>query len=177
MFIDISSIKEGKGQSLVFEGEISLAWDGENTDIELISPWDIHAEVTHTDVGYMLVGKAAGEYRVPCDRCLKAVYSRMEIEIADCFVPKVGGSYQGEEECKVFDKDLIDPSETIIESFLLQLPMKHLCAPNCAGLCPQCGQDLNTSPCQCEAPTDPRWERLNQLKDTEGGGRSGQSYK
>lgn len=175
MHIDISSIKEGKGQTLVWDGDVSLSWDKENTDIELLLPWHIHAEVSHTDAGYMLVGKATGEYQVPCDRCLKAVFRRIDVEIADCFVPKVGGSYQGEEECKVFDKDLIDPSETIIESFLLQLPMKHLCTSNCAGLCPQCGQDLNSAACRCETPPDPRWERLNQFKDTEGGGQSGQS--
>lgn len=175
MFIDISSIKEGKGLSLEREGDIYLSWDRENTDIELILPWHIRAQVNHTDAGYVIEGQVEGEYQIPCDRCLKAVRRRINVEIADCFVPKVGGSYQAEEECKVFDKDLIDPSETIIESFLLQLPMKHLCTSDCAGLCPQCGQDLNTTPCRCEAPPDPRWERLNQFKDTKGGGQSGQS--
>lgn len=174
MIIDISSIKEGKGQSLHWEGDIVLPWDGENNDIMLIQPWHVTAEVDHTDAGYMLTGTASGEYQIPCDRCLKTVRRRIDVEISDCFVPKIGGSYQGEEECKVFDKDLIDPSETVIESFLLQLPMKHLCSSDCAGLCPQCGQDLNSAACRCEAPPDPRWERLNQFKDTKGGGQSGQ---
>ena len=47
----------------------------------------------------------------------------------------------------------------------LDAPATPLCRDDCAGLCPQCGADLNTGSCDC-APVaaDPRWSALDQLK-------------
>jgi uncharacterized protein len=42
--------------------------------------------------------------------------------------------------------------------------MKPLCRPDCAGLCPVCGQNLNLGECQCPPPeADPRWAKLRQI--------------
>ena len=42
--------------------------------------------------------------------------------------------------------------------------MKPLCTPDCQGLCPQCGINLNTERCSC-APAwqDPRFAVLQSL--------------
>ncbi|MDR3204927.1 MAG: DUF177 domain-containing protein [Deltaproteobacteria bacterium] len=40
------------------------------------------------------------------------------------------------------------------EFFWLAYPVKSLCRPDCAGLCPRCGANLNEAPCDCsEAKT------------------------
>ena len=51
------------------------------------------------------------------------------------------------------------------EEFVLALPVNPLCRPDCKGLCPQCGANLNDGPCQC-APEegDPRMAVLRGLK-------------
>jgi uncharacterized protein len=50
------------------------------------------------------------------------------------------------------------------QALLLSLPMQPLCKPDCAGLCPICGQDLNQGPCDCvSVEIDPRWEKLGLL--------------
>jgi len=52
----------------------------------------------------------------------------------------------------------------IEEALLLALPLKPLCSPDCKGLCPVCGTDLNTSFCNCQKKrTDPRWEKLKDF--------------
>jgi uncharacterized protein len=53
-------------------------------------------------------------------------------------------------------------NELLREQFYLALPMKPLCRDACAGLCSQCGTNLNTGTCQCT----PQWEdpRLAPLK-------------
>ena len=61
--------------------------------------------------------------------------------------------------------DQIDLGAMIREQILLEAPLAPLCRPDCAGLCPTCGTDLNESTCDCvAADVDPRWEALTQLK-------------
>ena len=49
---------------------------------------------------------------------------------------------------------------------MLALPDKILCRPDCAGLCPVCGLDLNVEPhVHDEAEPDSRWAALAELKD------------
>ena len=43
----------------------------------------------------------------------------------------------------------------------LGLPEQILCRPDCAGLCPVCGKDLNVEPHEhAEEAVDPRWAAL-----------------
>jgi len=44
----------------------------------------------------------------------------------------------------------IDLDHDIREEILLDYPVKFLCSPDCKGLCPKCGQNLNQSRCSCE---------------------------
>jgi uncharacterized protein len=61
--------------------------------------------------------------------------------------------------------DQIDLGSMIREHILLEAPLAPLCRADCAGLCPTCGVDLNSTTCDCvTADVDPRWEALSQLK-------------
>jgi uncharacterized protein len=55
--------------------------------------------------------------------------------------------------------------DALREQVLLATPLKMLCREDCQGLCPQCGRNRNTEPCDCEQhPSDPRWAALNEIK-------------
>ena len=56
----------------------------------------------------------------------------------------------------------LDLREAIRQNLLLALPMQPLCKETCAGLCPQCGKNLNEGSCNCQPPID---ERLSALAD------------
>jgi uncharacterized protein len=61
--------------------------------------------------------------------------------------------------------DQIDLARMVRENLLLDAPLAPLCRPDCAGLCPTCGIDLNTATCNCDSNVaDPRWDALSQLK-------------
>jgi len=45
--------------------------------------------------------------------------------------------------------DIIDLDEDIRQEIILDFPMKLLCKPDCKGLCPNCGQNLNIGECEC----------------------------
>ena len=53
------------------------------------------------------------------------------------------------------------------DAIALELPDQILCRPDCAGLCPVCGKDLNVEPHEhLERDPDPRWAALEELRDT-----------
>lgn len=51
------------------------------------------------------------------------------------------------------------------QELVLALPIKALCRPDCKGLCPQCGKNLNLEVCSCDTESlDPRLAVLRNLK-------------
>lgn len=50
--------------------------------------------------------------------------------------------------------DQVDLTDLLTQQFYLSLPGKSLCRPECRGLCPGCGVDLNRRRCACQAGPD-----------------------
>lgn len=47
------------------------------------------------------------------------------------------------------EKDYIELADVLKEQIYLKIPFQPLCNEDCKGLCPVCGQNRNTHPCQC----------------------------
>jgi len=61
-------------------------------------------------------------------------------------------------------QERVDLADDVRDEVLLRLPHYPLCQPDCRGLCPQCGRNLNQGPCGCAAPPVPGpWAALNAL--------------
>jgi uncharacterized protein len=53
------------------------------------------------------------------------------------------------------------------DAIALEIPEQVLCRPDCAGLCPVCGKDLNAEPHEhADTEPDSRWAALAELRDT-----------
>jgi uncharacterized protein len=62
------------------------------------------------------------------------------------------------------DGDIVDLSELVRQLLVLHTPTRSLCRPDCRGICPHCGTNLNVDQCRCETEqVDPRMEPLRQL--------------
>ncbi|HZS09626.1 MAG TPA: DUF177 domain-containing protein [Blastocatellia bacterium] len=129
--------------------------------------------VDRVGVDIRLRGQIRAELELPCDRCLEPVGFEIETPVDLFFSP---GEYEagktGETELterdldfSVYENDEINLDEVILEQLELNLPMHVLCGEDCKGLCPQCGTNLNVEKCQCEAPIDPRWQALADLRN------------
>ena len=57
-----------------------------------------------------------------------------------------------------------DFEDLIRDSFVQIIPSTPLCSPDCQGLCPQCGVNLNDYPDHHHEEHDDRWDVLEQLK-------------
>jgi len=57
----------------------------------------------------------------------------------------------------------IDLDEAVREALILESDMVFLCSPDCKGICPQCGTNLNHGECGCKPEVDPRLAKLAEL--------------
>lgn len=64
---------------------------------------------------------------------------------------------------KAESPQFVDLTAGIRESILLAFPSHPVCKQECKGLCPRCGANWNKERCACKAPTDRRWEALDNL--------------
>jgi uncharacterized protein len=63
-------------------------------------------------------------------------------------------------------EDRLEVSDWARDAVALALPDKILCRPDCAGLCPECGKNLNQEPhTHEEEHGDPRWAALEALRN------------
>lgn len=99
----------------------------------------------------------------PCFRCLRETAVEELVQAREYQATNPGGDPELVSEY-VHDDEL-DLSAWARDSFALQLPEKILHAPDCAGLCPVCGKDLNEEPhTHEELAADSRWAALDELR-------------
>ncbi|MEG1778901.1 MAG: DUF177 domain-containing protein, partial [Oscillospiraceae bacterium] len=73
---------------------------------------------------------------------------------------------QDNDEYIVLDDGILDLDELATSDIILELPIKNICSKGCKGLCPYCGANLNEKSCNCKAPSDPVWSKLDSLFET-----------
>jgi uncharacterized protein len=128
-------------------------------------PRDIVADIR-------LVGRFAGRFKVPCARCIEPVEIPLSADYDLIFRPAEADAEATERsitaqetEIGYYLKDSLLLEDVLREQVLLSLPVRTLCKPDCKGLCPRCGADRNSQPCNCDAgPSDPRWAALAGLR-------------
>lgn len=102
-----------------------------------------------------------------CDRCGELLEYEVTADFNESFtnaVEKVPEVESGEKDIHLFTGSEIELWPYVEQAIFLSLPMKILCKPDCQGLCPQCGQNLNLKDCSCDnEPLDPRLAVLADL--------------
>lgn len=126
------------------------------------SPVKLDLRLESVVEGVLVTGAATLELRGECVRCLGPVVERIEVDLQELFV--YPGREQEEEEASRLQGDLADLEPVLRDAVVLDLPFQALCRPDCAGLCPQCGANLNDDPGhEHPADDDPRWDLLRRF--------------
>jgi uncharacterized protein len=100
----------------------------------------------------------------PCYRCLRDAVLDLQIRAREYQATSPGES-DDLRTPYVRDNHLL-LSDWARDAIAEVLPEQILHDPDCAGLCPVCGEDLNENPHEHEDTTsDPRWAALESLKD------------
>lgn len=127
------------------------------------SPVELDLRLESVVEGVLVTGLAAVAVDGECVRCLDAIVDRLEIDVQELFV--YPGSGATEEEASRLVGDLLDLEPVLRDAVVLDLPFQPLCRPDCAGLCPRCGANLNDEPDhEHGADHDPRWDALLEFE-------------
>jgi uncharacterized protein len=113
-------------------------------DLEL---QDLTGVVTigRTPQGLVVLGKFSAETKLECVRCLKEFTHPLTWEFTELYAfNKKSVSEAG---LLLPDDMHIDLAALLREYALLEIPISPLHSPDCKGLCPECGQDLNIRDC------------------------------
>ena len=149
--------------------ELLLAAEGVGFD----EPVRVKVKVTRMQEDVLAQGEARTRARLECSRCLEPFEVEMAGTFEALFVPDAGAYAArmgrrdfewGDDRVNVYSEMTIDLSDEIRQCLTLELPLKPLCRPDCAGLCPQCGKDMNEGPCECKPDEgDDTWAALRKL--------------
>ncbi len=128
-------------------------------------------KLTRTNRGILVQGTLHTKVPVECSRCLKVFDYSLTVNIEEEYFPVIdvnsGAPVEIPDEAGGFTIDahhILDLSEAIRQNALLAIPMKVLCRSDCAGLCQECGKNLNEGHCDCNMEQiDPRWSKLAKL--------------
>ena len=127
----------------------------EGSDVEL----DFRMEAVVE--GVLVSGTAAVQLRGECVRCLTEISDEMSFDLQELFFHP--GREMDEDE-RLVDDESVNLESVLREAVVLDLPFTPLCREDCAGLCPECGANLNDDPDHEHDPDiDPRWSKLVEL--------------
>lgn len=169
MSISLSSIDE---LPVTFVEEVVLAAEQLDAD-QVAGPISVRLKgrILPMDGGYLVDGSMEAEGALVCSRCLVAVpwkqNDQFSVELRHPLDAAHDEIELGQDDLDVvfITDDQLDVVGLAAEQVMLNLPMRILCQPECAGLCPRCGANNNQDGCcQCEPEVDPRWEALRGLE-------------
>ena len=140
---------------------------------ELDGPIDLDLLLEPVSGGVVVRGTVGVTARSTCARCLAVTPRRWEVDVLELHRAVSGAEDEHEEDGgDDLDYELVD-GDTQLEldgmvrdALVVGQPVRVLCRPDCAGLCPTCGTDRNAAPCDHgeEQVADPRWEALRGLR-------------
>jgi uncharacterized protein len=160
---DLAGLKLSPGEGRKLDLEVQLG-DFDFSDENYATPAAVPVRLDVSRMvggGYSLRLRFESQLSGPCMRCLEAADPVTSVDAREIDQP--GG---GEELTSPYvNGDDLDLRAWAHDAYALALPAQVLCRPECLGLCPQCGADLNADPEHAhEAAPDSRWAKLRELK-------------
>lgn len=99
------------------------------------------ARVTRTPQGILVQGQFQGETPAVCVRCLTDFQQPLHASFSELYA--FNERSVTESELILSEDGTLNLEDLVREYLLIELPITPLCTPDCKGLCPICGQNLN----------------------------------
>jgi uncharacterized protein len=124
----------------------------------------VRLDVSRTMGGYALRLRFGVPLEGPCMRCLEEAHKKVHVDARE--VEQPGAGDDDELTSPYMNGEELDLRAWSRDALALALPTQIVCKEECRGLCPVCGDNLNTAPPdhQHESEPDPRWAKLRELK-------------
>ena len=164
--LDLRTLKLRSGEQFRDVREIRLEPFELGGQRYLPVPQTVPAELTITRASTGTVFELEFHARLhgPCFRCLGDAVLDVPVSAREYQAESPGDD--DELRSVYLENQRLDLTAWARDAVALELPDKILCRPDCAGLCPECGVDLNAAEADHhhDKGPDPRWAKLSELK-------------
>jgi uncharacterized protein len=163
--IDLARLSLSSGQARALETEVPLepgSFGGQR--YRPAERTEANLDISRTTSGYALRLRFSGELAGPCTRCLEPAQLAVSVDAREVDQPATDDE---ELRSPYVTDDTLDLARWANDAFVLALPSKLLCRPDCAGLCAVCGESLNDADPEAHRHStggDPRMAKLRELK-------------
>jgi uncharacterized protein len=166
MLYDVSGlVQEGIGATRFYEVDDYVRVEGREPEQIAGS-----VELLRTKAGVLVRAHLHLVEADACSRCLGPIEETVRVDFEEEFQIAVEPASDEKTESVdpdafvVDDENQLDLGEAVRQYREVSLDMQPLCRPDCRGLCPHCGADLNQQRCDCENEAgDGRWAGLAEL--------------
>jgi uncharacterized protein len=117
-----------------------------NLDEDFYTDFKGFARVNRTPQGILAMCEFNATTNVVCMRCVKDIQQTLHSEFSELFA--FNNRSATEADLYLSEDGNIDLEPLVREYLLLEVPISALCRPDCKGLCPECGEDLNLAACE-----------------------------
>jgi DUF177 domain-containing protein len=97
-------------------------------------------EISRTGAGYAFHLRLDAALTGPCERCLEDAHAEVHVDSREVDQPRAG---EEELTSPYVREEILDLGAWARDALILDAPGQILCRPDCAGLCPVCGESLN----------------------------------
>jgi uncharacterized protein len=117
---------------------------------------------TRTAQGILLQVNLKAKTNLECVRCLTNFRQSLHVAFTELYA--FSQRYVTDSGLLMPETGIIDLTPVLREYVLLEIPISPLCRPDCRGLCPICGNNLNERTCNHDDDSgDPRLASLKAL--------------
>ena len=167
MFLNLTEVLTNEDKVIPMRTEAGItevSVGGETYPVRTASPVDF--VFTNTGKGKARIeGKAVFTFEAGCDRCLQPVEQEIVLDFErEVWAPEAATDPSVYEEQPFMDEFQLNVEDLLNSEIVTSWPMKILCKPDCKGICPICGRDLNTGMCDCDSfVPDPRMAAIKDI--------------
>ncbi|MDG4862024.1 DUF177 domain-containing protein [Streptomyces sp. T-3] len=139
------------------------------------APVEIELRLESVMEGVLVTGTARARVEGECVRCLEPLERELDADFQEMYsypdADDRGRSKQAEpaddaeddEDMIPLEDGMFDLEPVLRDAVVLALPMQPVCREDCAGLCSECGINLNDNPDHHHDVADIRWAALQGL--------------
>ena len=143
------------GDTLPLKGHLDeTSYSLGEREFSLPSGIDYDLVLTNAGEGILATGILTTHVVGTCDRCLSPAEFDVSGEVDEYYLfeePEDSGEGGDDDDeldfSLVSDDNTIDLSDALLSSLVMETPFVVLCRPDCKGLCPVCGANLNEEDC------------------------------
>jgi len=171
--VDVKSILDDLGGTI----EVADTFPLDDLDVgdehfALREPVRFDVTLTNGGTGIIAMGTVTAEVTATCARCLVEFPLTLTGDVDGYYIePGNIDNIPEEQEVEELDADgYIDLLPALMEALILEAPFAPLHDEDCAGICPECGADMNVAPCDCASAPDKSnpFAALGSLLEDEG---------